>query len=198
MVELWSADSPLGRARRVSSFSARDAYAPSVAADGTVVFKVQTYRTLLADVAGVRRRDAPADDVPVRDAVVPSDAAADRVHLRHLAPRDRRCEVSGHRAGDRRHRRRRQPPASREAARSDRAIRLRRSGDGVVAERQVDRVSHASRDVGRCLAAAGGRRAQPDKRITFLGRGAEVGWPRWSPDGKTVLLDGARKATAAR
>jgi Tol biopolymer transport system component len=33
----------------------------------------------------------------------------------------------------------------------------------------------------------------PDKRITFLGRGAEVGWPRWSPDGKTVLLDGARK-----
>jgi Tol biopolymer transport system component len=33
----------------------------------------------------------------------------------------------------------------------------------------------------------------PDKRITFLGRGAEVGWPRWSPDGRTVLLDGARK-----
>src|SRR6185503_2859190 len=35
---------------------------------------------------------------------------------------------------------------------------------------------------------------QPDKRITFLGRGAEVGWPRWSPDGKLVLLDGARKS----
>jgi len=34
----------------------------------------------------------------------------------------------------------------------------------------------------------------PDKRITFLGRGAEVGWPRWSPDGQTVLLDGARKS----
>jgi Tol biopolymer transport system component len=33
----------------------------------------------------------------------------------------------------------------------------------------------------------------PDRRITFLGRGAEVGWPRWSPDGKTVLLDGANK-----
>jgi Tol biopolymer transport system component len=32
-----------------------------------------------------------------------------------------------------------------------------------------------------------------DQRITFLGRGAEVGWPRWSPDGKIVLLDGARK-----
>jgi Tol biopolymer transport system component len=35
---------------------------------------------------------------------------------------------------------------------------------------------------------------QADKRITFLGRGAEVGWPRWSPDGKLVLLDGARKS----
>ena len=34
----------------------------------------------------------------------------------------------------------------------------------------------------------------PDRRITFLGRGAEVGWPRWSPDGQSVLLDGARKA----
>jgi dipeptidyl aminopeptidase/acylaminoacyl peptidase len=36
--------------------------------------------------------------------------------------------------------------------------------------------------------------SRPDQRITFLGRGAEVGWPRWSPDGKRVLLDGARKS----
>jgi len=35
---------------------------------------------------------------------------------------------------------------------------------------------------------------QPDKRITFLGRGAEVGWPRWSPDGKMVLMEGARNS----
>ena len=39
--------------------------------------------------------------------------------------------------------------------------------------------------------------SQPDKRITFLGRGAEVGWPRWSPDGRTVLLNGARKSDGA-
>ena len=32
----------------------------------------------------------------------------------------------------------------------------------------------------------------PDRRITMLGRGAEVGWPRWSPDGKIVLLDGTK------
>jgi Tol biopolymer transport system component len=39
--------------------------------------------------------------------------------------------------------------------------------------------------------------SRPDTRITFLGRGAEVGWPRWSPDGATVLLNGARKRDGA-
>ena len=46
-----------------------------------------------------------------------------------------------------------------EAARGDRAIGLRGSGDGVVAEWQMDRVSHASRDVGRCVVETGGREA---------------------------------------
>ena len=50
MVELWSADVTTRRARRLSHFS-RDAYAPSVSSDGTVVFKVQSYRTHLADIA---------------------------------------------------------------------------------------------------------------------------------------------------
>jgi Tol biopolymer transport system component len=35
--------------------------------------------------------------------------------------------------------------------------------------------------------------SRPDRRITMLGRGAEVGWPRWAPDGRTVLLDGANR-----
>ena len=39
-------------ARIACSTFSRDAYAPSIAADGTVVFKVQSYRTHLADVAG--------------------------------------------------------------------------------------------------------------------------------------------------
>ena len=34
----------------------------------------------------------------------------------------------------------------------------------------------------------------PDRRITMLGRGAEVGWPRWTRDGQTLLLDGTNKA----
>src|SRR5204862_3308102 len=28
------------------------------------------------------------------------------------------------------------------------------------------------------------------RRISFLGRGAEVGWPRWSPDGRWLLFSG--------
>ena len=44
MVELWSADLGTGHSRRASAF-ARDAYAPSIASDGTLVFKVQSYRT---------------------------------------------------------------------------------------------------------------------------------------------------------
>ena len=35
----------------------------------------------------------------------------------------------------------------------------------------------------------------PDRQITFLGRGAEVGWPRWSSDGETVLVSGASAET---
>jgi Tol biopolymer transport system component len=48
-----------------------------------------------------------------------------------------------------------------------------------------------SDDVWLRPAAAGGT----DRRISFLGRGAEVGWPRWSPDGRLVLFDGASPST---
>jgi Tol biopolymer transport system component len=33
------------------------------------------------------------------------------------------------------------------------------------------------------------------RRISFLGRGAEAGWPRWSADGKWLLFDGASRQT---
>jgi Tol biopolymer transport system component len=51
--------------------------------------------------------------------------------------------------------------------------------------------SHREQSDDIWLRRADGR--EPDRRITFLGRGAEVGWPRWSPDGQRVLLDGASR-----
>ena len=52
-VDLWSFASAGGRATELTSFS-RDSYAPTVARDGRVLFKVQSYRTVVAivDAAG--------------------------------------------------------------------------------------------------------------------------------------------------
>ena len=103
MVELWAADLEKSRARRLSSFS-RDAYAPSVAADGTVVFKVQSYRTFLADApaAGGATRQLTTFQSETPSYHPPQAAAG--LHVWHLAARRGRCEVSGHCAGDRRDR----------------------------------------------------------------------------------------------
>src|SRR5476651_456421 len=46
-LDLWAAPITGGRARRLTSFS-RDTYGPTIAADGSVVFKVQSYRTIVA------------------------------------------------------------------------------------------------------------------------------------------------------
>jgi Tol biopolymer transport system component len=43
------------------------------------------------------------------------------------------------------------------------------------------------------LRAADGK--TPERRVTFLGRGAETGWPRWSHDGRWLVFDGAVKRT---
>ena len=47
MVDLWAAPVGGGRARRLTAFS-RDTYAPSVTTGGAVLFKVQSYRTVVA------------------------------------------------------------------------------------------------------------------------------------------------------
>ena len=54
-LDLWSVAAGGGAAIQRTSFT-RDTYAPSVAADGTVLFKVQSYRTVVAQ--------APADGGP--------------------------------------------------------------------------------------------------------------------------------------
>ena len=191
MVALWSADLVTKRAHRVSNF-ARDAYAPSIASDGTLVFKVQSYRTFLADVpAGggtTRQLTTFQSETPsfhptqpllaftygtwrrvVDDAKYPDIAQEIGViDVTKGVPADKPLDVIA------------------QSDSEDQAMAWSPNGKWIAFH------THREMSDDVWLRPADGK--QPDKRITFLGRGAEVGWPRWSPDGTTVLLDGARKS----
>lgn len=194
MVELWAADLNNRRTRRVSNFS-RDAYAPTAAADGTVVFKVQTYRTTLADVAfeggPTRQLTTFQSETPsyhptrpliaftygtwrrvVDDAKYPDIAQEiGVVDIGQSLPATKPTEVLE------------------DSDSEDQAMTWSPNGKWIAFHTHKE----MSDDVWLRPADGG----QADKRITFLGRGAEVGWPRWSPDGRTVLLNGARKTDGA-
>jgi Tol biopolymer transport system component len=204
MVELWSADLNTRRTRRVSNFS-RDAYAPTVAADGTVVFKVQTYRTTLADVAfeggATRQLTTFQSETPsyhptrsliaftfgtwrrvVDDAKYPDIAQEiGVVDLGQALPATKPTEVLE------------------DSDSEDQAMTWSPNGKWIAFhthKEMSDDVWLRPADLS-AVASAKADGGQADKRITFLGRGAEVGWPRWSPDGRVVLLNGARKADGA-
>lgn len=193
MVDLWSADVQTRRAQRVSNFS-RDAYAPSVSSDGTVVFKVQSYRTHLADVAldgGVTRQlttfqsETPSYHPKqsllaftygtwrrvIDDAKYP-DIAQDIGVIDHsTVPAGAPATIIA------------------QSDSEDQAMAWSPNGKWIA--------FHSHREMSDDLWLRPVDGTQPDKRITFLGRGAEVGWPRWSPDGRSVLLNGARKRDGA-
>ncbi len=196
MVALWSADLLTKRAHRVSNFS-RDAYAPSSAADGTVVFKVQSYRTHLADVASdggpTRQLTTFQSETPSYHPTRPLIAftygtwrrVVDDAKYPDIAQEIGIIDLST---------RYFQPPKPGEViAKSDsedQAMAWSPNGKWIA--------FHSHREMSDDVWLRPVDGSQPDKRITFLGRGAEVGWPRWSPDGKFVLLDGARKSDGDR
>ena len=202
MVELIAADVTTRRARRLSNFD-RDAYAPSVALDGTVVFKTQTYRTHLADVAfeggPTRQLTTFQSETPsyhptrpliaftfgtwrrvIDDAKYP-DIAQD-IGVIDVAPAFRRG-ISYPVA---------KPSQVLEDSNSeDQAMTWSPNGKWIAFHTHKEMSDDVWLRPAEALAKA------DDRRLTFLGRGAEVGWPRWSPDGRTVLLNGARKSDGA-
>jgi Tol biopolymer transport system component len=193
-VELRAASVATGRSRLLSNFS-RDAYAPSVAADGTVVFKTQTYRTHLADVAfeggPTRQLTTFQSETPSYHPARPLIAFTygtwrrmlDDAKYPDIAQEIGTIDISGP-----------LPYAAplevlEDSDSEDQAMAWSPNG------RWIAFHTHKEMSDDVWLRPADGN--QPDRRITFLGRGAEVGWPRWSPDGRTVLLNGARKSDGA-
>ncbi len=194
VVELWSADVAAGAARRLSSF-ARDAYAPSVALNGTAVFKVQSYRTTLADVAfgggATRQLTTFQSETPSYHPTRPLLAftygswrrVVDDAKYPDIAQEIGVVDVS------------RPLPATEpsevleDSDSEDQAMTWSPNGKWIA--------FHTHREMSDDVWLRPADGSRPDKRITHLGRGAEVGWPRWSPDGRTVLLNGARKSDGA-
>ena len=68
MLDLWASPTSGGRARRLTSFS-RDTYAPTVSSDGSVFFKVQSYRTTVALTAARQSLDKVANEIGRHHAV---------------------------------------------------------------------------------------------------------------------------------
>jgi Tol biopolymer transport system component len=192
VVELWSADPAGRRAARRAGFD-RDTYAPSIAARGEVLFKTQTYRTSVAELDLTTRlfqqlstlqAETPSYHPDGRRLAVTygtwrrvmDDAKypdiAQEIGVIPSMPID--APVS-------------QPTEIIAASDSeDQAMTWSPNGKWIA--------FHTHREQSDDIWLRPADKSAPDRRISFLGRGAEVGWPRWSPDGRSVLYNGASPA----
>jgi Tol biopolymer transport system component len=192
-VDLWSGELSTRKARRLTSFT-RDSYAPSLAADGRVLFKVQSYRTSVAEL-----------DVASGDTQQLSSLQAETPSYH---PDGRRIAVTygtwRRVIDDAKYPDIAQEigviaamPIERPAAKPLEVVADSESEDQAMAwspnGKWIALHSHREQSDDIWLRPVDGR--SQDTRVSFLGRGAEVGWPRWSPDGKWVLFDGASPST---
>ena len=194
-VDLWSYPASGGRGARLTHF-ARDAYAPSAAADGSVLFKVQTYRTHVADM--------PAEGGSLRQ-------------LAHFQSETPFYDPSGRWIGitygtwrrvidDFRYPDIAQDVGIIPADPAAPADSVTRAVDASVSEDQGMAWSpnakwiayHSHKEAGDDIWLVAADGSAPATRITSFGRGFETGWPRWSPDGKWVVFDADTRGSGPR
>jgi Tol biopolymer transport system component len=191
-VDLWAAPTGGGRARRLTSFS-RDTYAPTTAADGTVLFKVQSYRTVVAIAPAAGGASQP---LATFQSETPSwDPTGRLVGITYGSWRrvvdDAKYPDIAQDAGiigvD----------TAQPATAILRVVHASSSEDQSLCWSPNGRwiAFHSHQDQSDDIWLRPAATEAAPRRISFLGRGAEVGWPRWSPDGRWLVFEGASRAT---
>ena len=193
-LDLW-ARTGSGTRVRLTSF-ARDAYAPTSARDGAVLFKTQLYRTVVGVVADTGGAVTP---ITAFQSETPSwDPTAKWIGITYGTWRrviddfgypDIAQDIGVVSAS---------PPAP--------ADRVERVVDSSPSEDQSLHWSpngkwiayHSHKDLGDDIWLVPADRSQPARRITNFGRGYETGWPRWSPDGKWLAFDADSRGAEPR
>jgi Tol biopolymer transport system component len=193
-VDLWALPTGVGQARRLTAFD-RDSYAPSVAADGSIVFKVQSYRTV---VAVAPASGGPSQPLATFTSETPSwDPTGKWIGLTYgtwrRVPDDAKypdiAQDAGIIAVDPAQPAAKPSSVVHDSASEDQSLCWSPNGQWIA--------FHSHKELSDDLWL---RRASGDataKRITMLGRGAEAGWPRWSRDGRWLLFTGASRGRSA-
>jgi len=195
-VDLWAWNLLAGSGRVLASFP-RDAYGPSVAADGTVLFKVQEYSTRIAVIP------AEGGGPPVvRTAFQAETPSWDPTGLwigitygtwRRLMDDFNYPDIAQD-AGI--------IPADGDApaARPDRIVQASPSEDQGLAWSPNGKwiAFHSHQQGSDDIWLRRADLSDSAVRITTLGRGAEVGWPRWSPDGRWITFGGEAEVNGLR